>query len=115
LPWLFSIARRVRVDNYRKRRRASREIGIDGLPELPARESAAAAGPQFSELTAPLPPGQRAVLSMLKEEGLSIEEIARATLSTPAAVKQKAHRAYARLRTLLDTAGFPATRKASAP
>ena len=39
---------------------------------------------------------------MLKVDGLSIEEVARATSSTVGAVKQKAHRAYERLRKLLD-------------
>ena len=38
---------------------------------------------------------------MLKVGGLSIEEVARATSSTVGAVKQKAHRAYERLRKLL--------------
>jgi len=35
---------------------------------------------------------------MLKVNGLSVEEVARATSSTAGAVKQKAHRAYQRLR-----------------
>jgi RNA polymerase sigma-70 factor (ECF subfamily) len=34
--------------------------------------------------------------------GLSVEEIARATSSTAGAVKQKAHRAYEKLRNLLQ-------------
>src|SRR5882672_886675 len=38
LPWVYSIAHRVRVDNYRKRHRiCSREQGTDVLPEPPAR------------------------------------------------------------------------------
>jgi len=41
---------------------------------------------------------------MLKVNGLSIEEVARATSSTVGAVKQKAHRAYERLRELLENA-----------
>jgi RNA polymerase sigma-70 factor (ECF subfamily) len=39
---------------------------------------------------------------MLKVGGLSLEEVARATSSTVGAVKQKAHRAYERLRKLLE-------------
>lgn len=35
---------------------------------------------------------------MLKVEGLSLEEVARATSSTVGSVKQKAHRAYKKLR-----------------
>ena len=39
---------------------------------------------------------------MLKVQDLSIEEVALATCSTIGAVKQKAHRAYERLRKLLE-------------
>jgi RNA polymerase sigma-70 factor (ECF subfamily) len=41
---------------------------------------------------------------MLKVDGLSLEEIARVTSSTTGAVKQKAHRAYERLRKILERA-----------
>ena len=113
LPWLYSIAHRVRVDNYRKRRRTSREIGVDVLPELASSGSQPPAGPEFGDLLASLPESQREVLSMLKVDGLSIEEIARATVSTPGAVKQKAHRAYSRLRSILQTAGISRVRPVS--
>ena len=53
---------------------------------------------------AALPESQREVLTMLKVNGLSVEEVARATSSTAGAVKQKAHRAYRRLRDLLERA-----------
>jgi RNA polymerase sigma-70 factor (ECF subfamily) len=56
----------------------------------------------FDELLARLPESQQEVLTMLKVDGLSIEEIARATSSTAGAVKQKAHRAYQRLRSFLQ-------------
>ena len=39
---------------------------------------------------------------MLKVSGMSLEEVARATSSTVGAVKQKAHRAYAALRRVLQ-------------
>ena len=105
LPWIYAIARCVRVDSYRKRRRiAVREIGVDILPE-PSIASAADAGdiPAFDRLIAPLPASQREVLTMLKVNGLSLEEVARATSSSVGSVKQKAHRAYERLRALLET------------
>lgn len=114
LPWVYAIAHRVRVDNYRRRHRTAREIGVDVLPDQPVREQAAPNGPEFSDLLASLPEAQREVVSMLKVEGLSIEEIARATFSTPGAVKQKAHRAYARIRSILE-AGGRSVRKVSAP
>jgi RNA polymerase sigma-70 factor (ECF subfamily) len=49
-----------------------------------------------------LPPAQREVLVMLKGCGMTLEEVARATSSTIGAVKQKAHRAYERLRVVVS-------------
>jgi RNA polymerase sigma-70 factor (ECF subfamily) len=68
LPWVYAIARCVRVDNYRWRRR------------IESHESA----------------------GMPKVNGLSLEEVARATSSILGAVKQKAHRAYQGLRNVLE-------------
>lgn len=49
-------------------------------------------------LLAPLSSSEREVVEMLKVEGLTLEEVARATSSTVGSVKQKAHRAYKKLR-----------------
>src|SRR5229473_7565102 len=50
LPWVYAIARRVRVDNYRKRHRiGSREQGTDVLPEPPARNDEKRDVPPFNE------------------------------------------------------------------
>jgi RNA polymerase sigma-70 factor (ECF subfamily) len=110
LAWVYAIARRVRVDNYRKRRRiAWREVAADVLPEAPAKAPEPDELLSFDELVAALPENQCEVLVMLKVTGLSVEETARATSSTVGAVKQKAHRAYERLRSLLQqkpTAGW---------
>jgi RNA polymerase sigma-70 factor (ECF subfamily) len=105
LPWVFAIAKHVRVDGYRKRRRIQQhEITPGTLPE--------GAGPQesprtetltFESLIADLPQSQREVLTMLKVNGLSLDEVARATSSSVGAVKQKASRAYAKLPTLLSS------------
>jgi len=101
LPWVYAIARRVRTDNYRQRRHvASHETNLDVLPEIPNRRTAASA-PAFGDLMALLSERQRTVLTMLKVNGMSIEEVAHATASTISAVKQDAHRAYERLRSLL--------------
>ena len=105
LPWIYAIARRVRVDHYRKRQRiASRETPADMLPELPAPEKEPNRLLSFEELVASLPESQREVLVMLKVNDLSIEEVACSMSSTVGAVKQKAHRAYQRLRKLLEQA-----------
>jgi RNA polymerase sigma-70 factor (ECF subfamily) len=104
LPWVFAIAKHVRVDGYRKRRRIQQfEIETESLPESsPPQESPRAKTPTFESLIADLPESQREVLTMLKVNGLSLDEVARATSSSAGAVKQKASRAYAKLRTSLS-------------
>jgi RNA polymerase sigma-70 factor (ECF subfamily) len=102
LPWVYAIAHRVRIDGYRRRQRLSREIGVDVLPELASQQQKENSTLPFDELIATLPASQREVVTMLKVDGLSIEEVARATASTIGAVKQKAHRAYQRLRRFLQ-------------
>jgi RNA polymerase sigma-70 factor (ECF subfamily) len=59
--------------------------------------------PAFDELIADLPASQREVLIMLKVNGLSLEEVARATSSSVGSVKQKVHRAYQSIRSLLES------------
>ena len=117
LPWVFAIAKHVRVDGYRKRRRIQQyESATESLPERPLPQDAAPAEvPTFESLIADLPESQREVLTMLKVNGLSLEEVALATASTVGAVKQKASRAYAKLRTLLSSSGsWGTTRKEAA-
>jgi RNA polymerase sigma-70 factor, ECF subfamily len=102
LPWVYAIARCVRVDSYRKRRRiAIRELVVETLPEPAVASGDSGDLPHFEQLVADLPASQREVLTMLKVNGLSLEEVARATSSSVGSVKQKVHRAYERLRSLL--------------
>src|SRR5579862_9758605 len=108
LPWFYAIARHVRVDHYRKAvRTASRERRLEEITEVPATAKRASGGTlagggtgtdDLEALLAPLPESQREVIEMLKVAGMSLEEVARATSSTVGAVKQKAHRAYEKLR-----------------
>jgi RNA polymerase sigma-70 factor (ECF subfamily) len=103
LPWMYAIARRVRVDQYRKTRRVTaHEFNVETLPEVAAPAPPRGADFGFDQLLASLPESQREVILMLKVSGLSLEEVARATRSSVGSVKQKAHRAYEKLRTLLE-------------
>jgi len=100
LPWFYAIARHIRVDHYRKRVRAAaseRELEelAKGAASVPFE---AGSDGEFEALLAPLPLSQREVITMLKVEGMSLEEVARATSSTVGSVKQKVHRAYKKLR-----------------
>ena len=106
LPWLYAIARHIRVDHYRKASRVeTREHQVEQLPELSQgrRESA---GVDLDALLGSLPDSQREVIAMLKISGMSLEEVARVTSSSVGSVKQKAHRAYEKLREQLSGMGF---------
>jgi RNA polymerase sigma-70 factor (ECF subfamily) len=101
LPWVYAIARHVKVDGYRRSLRIRvREQTMDILPE---RYESAKPAPiaDFESLMALLPPSQREVVCMLKVSGMSLEEVARATSSSVGSVKLKAHRAYEKLRAVL--------------
>jgi RNA polymerase sigma-70 factor (ECF subfamily) len=101
VAWFYAIARHVRVDHYRKAARTS--LRERELEDIPGATHLAAAGrnDELDALLAPLSPGEREVVELLKVEGLSLEEVARATSSTVGSVKQKAHRAYKKLRAVL--------------
>ena len=107
LPWLYAIARHIRVDHYRQAvRREIREQQVEVLPEVAAVTPARAdATPDLRALLAALPESQREVIAMLKISGMSLEEVARATSSSVGSVKQKAHRAYRKLRERLSGMG----------
>jgi RNA polymerase sigma-70 factor (ECF subfamily) len=105
LPWIFAIARHTRLDGYRRRRRReSREVLVASPPDVPSVEPppSPADRPEFVRLVESLPQSQREVIIMLKVSGMSLEEVARATSSTVGAIKQKAHRAYEKLRLILE-------------
>jgi RNA polymerase sigma-70 factor (ECF subfamily) len=100
MPWFYAIARNIRVDHYRKTIRVEGneqplEAGHD-VGDTP-RDNAART-PDLEALLATLPESQREVIAMLKLSGMSLEEVARATRSSVGSVKQKAHRAYEKLR-----------------
>jgi RNA polymerase sigma-70 factor (ECF subfamily) len=109
LPWVFAIARHARVDQFRKRQRTvlhESAVEPETLERHPAAESREVdALPDFQSLVSSLPESQKQVVTMLKVFGMSVEEVARATSSTVGSVKQKAHRAYDRLRVVLQNPG----------
>jgi RNA polymerase sigma-70 factor (ECF subfamily) len=108
LAWFYAIARHVRVDHYRKSvRTAAGERQLEAM----SKEGASVPGETdhadgLNALLAPLSESQREVIAMLKVAGMSLEEVARATLSSVGSVKQKVHRAYRKLRETMSAAGF---------
>jgi RNA polymerase sigma-70 factor (ECF subfamily) len=104
LPWIYAIARHVKVDSYRRGQRIrAREQSMAPLPEFATRVNVSPGElPDFDTLIAVLPPSQREVVSMLKVSDMSLAEVARATSSSIGSVKLKAHRAYQKLRAVLQ-------------
>jgi RNA polymerase sigma-70 factor (ECF subfamily) len=116
LAWLYAIAHRTCIDELRRRRRA-RVLLVrdpeDGQPEAEASfagdavsaqsDSAYSDAQQAAVLGAlrELPDNQRAAVSLTKIQGLTMSAAATALGTTEAAVKLRAHRAYARLREIL--------------
>jgi RNA polymerase sigma-70 factor (ECF subfamily) len=99
---VYAIARHIRVDHYRRTRRMEvREQQVEELPEHPMPARPESAGLDVEAALGQLPESQREVIVMLKVSGMSLEEVARATSSSVGSVKQKAHRAYEKLRDLL--------------
>ena len=104
-PWFYAIARRVRIDHYRRASRTTaRERPLDELSDatatLPRDE---AHTDDLETLLAPLPESQREVIWMMKVAGMSLQEVARATSCSVGSVKQKVHRAYRDLRDRMNT------------
>jgi len=114
LPWLYTIARTVCLDELRKRRRARVRLAVEGeaLPELAAHltglpeaqapdEGVAAAADAAMRALVKLPDSQRDALLLTKVHGRSLAEAAAITGSTVGAVKLRIHRGYVTLRKVL--------------
>jgi len=104
LPWFYAIARRVRIDHYRRASRTTaRERRLEDVPDvtftLPPEEAQA---DDLDTLLAPLSESEREVILMMKVAEMSLDEVARATSSSVGSVKQKVHRAYRKLRDRMD-------------
>ncbi len=107
LPWFYAIARRVRVDHYRKAiRTTAREHRLEEMSDVAAIPGESDRTDDLEALLAPLPQSQREVIEMLKVAGMSLEEVARATSSSVGSVKQKVHRAYEKLRGKMSAMGL---------
>lgn len=103
LPWIYAIARQTRVDGYRRLKRTTsfQERELDSLPDKTSRTDISDSSVDLWKALARLPESQQEVVLMLKVTGMSLEEVASATGSTVAAVKQKAHRGYKTLRSMI--------------
>ena len=100
-PWLFAIARNIAADHARRYwTRASVEQLTNEIPE-PAAAQEPGSDPNLEAAIAKLPDQQREAFSMLKLEGLSIEQAAQRAGISVGALRVRAHRAYKTLRKLI--------------
>lgn len=101
-PWLFAIARNVAADHAR---RYWNRIGVEKLteelPEVVAAEEPRS-DPNLEEALSRLPDQQRQAFSMVKLEGLSIEQAADRAGISVGALRVRAHRAYKALKKLIN-------------
>ena len=113
-PWAMAIGRRLFIDMVRRTK--SRATDLVDNQELDKANADPAANPEDwvvareTEATidaglATLAPSQREAFRLVKEEGLSIAEAAAILGTTSAAVKLRAHRAYAHLKATLVAVG----------
>jgi RNA polymerase sigma-70 factor (ECF subfamily) len=110
--WLFTIARNLALDHFRRGGTVLERVGEDRVALVPDPSPSplrrVEAGQELRQLEAALqqlPPGQREVILLSRYAGLSHPEIAEVTGSSPEAVRVALHRALSRLRDLLGKPG----------
>jgi RNA polymerase sigma-70 factor (ECF subfamily) len=110
--WLFQIARNVALDHHRQRQRRPEE-GLAGVEraEGASQEKTTA----LNQALAALADLDRDVFLLREMSGLSYDEIATACELTPAAVRNRIHRARLELRELLAPTLQPLRAKPIAP
>lgn len=104
--WLFTIARRLLLDHVRRAPGVwASDIEVTEALRAPERAEHGAEAKDLlhrvDRALAALPPGQREVVLLARFGGLTAEEVATATGSTPGAVRVALHRALQQLRTLI--------------
>ena len=100
--WFYAIARNRLIDGLRHaRRRATREVAMELLPEPAAVAQDAVDRCPLVAALAQLPARQRQIITAMKLQGDSIREVAARTGMSESAVKVTAHRGYKALRRLL--------------
>ncbi|MCL1854220.1 MAG: sigma-70 family RNA polymerase sigma factor [Clostridia bacterium] len=111
--WLFRIAHNTCLDMYRKPQRRKENVSVEQLREAGFEPEASLENPedhylrnadsqQLLAAIAKLPQDQRLLLNLRYGQGMSYEELARATGLRDGTVKSKLNRAKARLHVLLQ-------------
>lgn len=110
-PWLYTIALNLERQLLRRRRRKPESALADDAsePAAPGHDpDAGFVAQQVRAVVMALPDAQREVIMLHLFEGMSFREVGEVLGATQTAVKVRAHRAYGRLRELLERAGVTA-------
>ena len=111
-PWAFAIAARVRLDEFRRRKRLAEDGDEEALARADEAQAAEARERDESAIDGDtadavrravdaLPESQRVVIHLNRFEGMTFAEIARVLGTTEGAIKLRAFRAYGALRQAL--------------
>jgi RNA polymerase sigma factor (sigma-70 family) len=112
-PWAFAIAARVRLDEFRRRKRLAEDGDEEALARAEETQAKAEAAPQGGMIDGDaaeavrravdgLPESQRIVIHLNRFEEMTFAEIAKVLGTTEGAVKLRAFRAYGALRQVLQ-------------
>ncbi len=114
LPWLFAIANRVRLDEFRRRHRLPLQAGEEALEQLEVHDDPAERIQLAQQIRSTdaaldaLPETQRVVLQLRHVEGMTFAQIAQVLGVPEGALRVRATRGYEKLRTLLRDGGSDA-------
>jgi RNA polymerase sigma-70 factor (ECF subfamily) len=111
LPWLFAIANRVRLDEFRRRHRLPPQAGEEALEQLEVHDDPTDRIQHAEQVRSvdtaldTLPETQRVVLQLRHVEGMTFAQIAQVLQVPEGALRVRATRGYERLRALLHERG----------
>src|ERR1700679_3711876 len=103
-PWLAAIARYKWIDRLRALKAEASEP-LDENISVPDHEDSVIAGSTFRQLLAELKPPQAEAIRLVKLEGYSVEETARATGQSVSLIKVNIHRGLKRLANIIKATG----------
>ena len=100
-PWLFAIARNIAADYTRRHWSRARWEELAADPPDIADATLPGTPPNLERALSGLPPAQREAFTMLKLDGMPLDQAAARAGISIAAMKVRAHRAYKALRELI--------------
>jgi RNA polymerase sigma-70 factor, ECF subfamily len=107
MPWAYAIARRLLIDSIKRREReAGLQLPTPPDPALPDElVDASQTADRMALALDTLPAAHREAYQLVRVDELSTRQAAEVLGTSPTAVKLRVHRAYVRLREILDGGG----------